>query len=219
MKRIIISFCAVLIIAISGPLTFTSAAIHQHYTDEAISVNDFQILAPSEIVALYPMPEKLEAEIIHVEPECRVNVDDIWYQPADIALFNGQRLHFTHDKSGDLYAFIDIYAMELFIEQEYGFSFHNAAEDFSELVLSDNSILYEDWLFGGKTFTAIPYGVYPDLTPLGWGNCISSARIGSAPLTLWEYIYYQGDSFTMMPFSDHTMLALEGWNDRASSIS
>ena len=219
MRKFVIGLCVTLLITFPAPVSITAAAINQHYNCEVATVNDIKALAPSEIVALYPMPEELEAEIIHVEPECRVNIDSVWYEPADITLFNGQRLHFIHNKSGNLYAFTDVYIMELFIEQEYGFSFHRAAADISHQVLSDNSMLYEDWLFGGRILSTVPYGAYPDLTSLGWNDCISSARIGSAPLTLWGDSYYQGDSFTMMPFSDHSVLALEGWNDRASSIS
>jgi len=48
-----------------------------------------------------------------------------------------------------------------------------------------------------------------------WNNCIYSAKISDAgPLALWDYEWYGGDSLTMTPGSDHSMLALEGWNDR-----
>ncbi len=52
MRRIVTSLCVALLIAILVPVAFTAAAINQHYTGEVASVNDFQILITSEIVAL-----------------------------------------------------------------------------------------------------------------------------------------------------------------------
>jgi hypothetical protein len=42
-RRIVTSLCVALLIATSAPLTFTSAAINQHYTGEVATVNDIKV--------------------------------------------------------------------------------------------------------------------------------------------------------------------------------
>jgi hypothetical protein len=60
----------------------------------------------------------------------------------------------------------------------------------------------------------------PSLSPIGFDNAISSTKISTLAFSayLFDYTYYGGDYFVMLPGSNHTMLALEGWNDRASSV-
>jgi hypothetical protein len=104
--------------------------------------------------------------------------------------------------------------MEEFLEQEYGNVFNTNTPRFNE-----SSYLYVDWFLDGDAMECLPG---EEFTYLGtaWDNCISSTQISdSAPVTLWDYVDLKGDSFTMPPGSQYQVLALYGFNDRASSIS
>ena len=176
-----------------------------------------QALRPSEIIALYPMGEDAEAAIVHEIPGRPVTIDGTLYESKGVSAFNGKRLHFTVGKAGNLYAFTKAEAMEEFIEAEYGKVFDS---DIDILSARGESQVFSDWLYGGREW-GFPSGEQiPELAPIGWDDCISSAIISEdGPVTLWDDAWYGGDSFTMLPGSNHSILALEGWNDRASSIS
>jgi len=173
-------------------------------------------LKPSEIIAIFPMSEEAEAKIIHVIPQCPVILEGEVINPEDLARFNGRRLHFVTEKVGTLHAFTDVIEMERFVEAEYGPVFEQATAGIR--LLLDISELFADWYYGGDKLSVEPGRVQAQLA--GWDNRISSTRINSSvPLTFWDYEYFGGDSFTMLPGSKHSALVFEGWNDRASSFS
>ncbi|AKG53256.1 hypothetical protein DGWBC_0577 [Dehalogenimonas sp. WBC-2] len=92
----------------------TAAAYPENYTHDLSGVNSTGVrpLRPSEVEAMYPMSAEAEAAIVHVIPMVPVNVDGTWYKAEEITLFNGQRLHFTEDKGGSLFAFTDAKSMD-----------------------------------------------------------------------------------------------------------
>jgi len=194
----------------------------EEYTPQDSDVNTAkgQTLRPSEIIALYPMSFEDEAAIVHETPMCPVIIDGVTYKGNEISIFNGKRLHFTMDKGGNLYAFTDVLEMEKYLESEYGPIFDSTIDSGMLLTLDDDSELFSDWWYGGNVLW-FPSGYqFPQLTQIGWNDCISSAKISEeGPVTLWEHEWYGGDSLTMSPGSNHSMLSLEGWNDKASSIS
>lgn len=205
-----------LLLTILLPSVTIAAYSTQDYTPKDSNVNSDinHPLKPSEIVELYPMSAEEEAAIVHVIPECPVIVDGVIYKGKDISLFDGQRLHFTTDKEGSLYAFTDAVKMEEFIEKEYGNIF-----ELSTTSSKSSSLLYVDWWYGEPKLNCLPGQQFLELAP-EWNNCISSAEIrADVPVTLWDYEGLTGDSYTMFPGIDYPILALHGFNDRASSIS
>ena len=122
-RKLISGLCLALLLAAIMPNIAPQAYSLGNYTLKAPDVNtaSYKVVKPSEIIALYPMLPENEENIVHEIPGCPVIIDGTLYKPEGIALFNGQRLHFIHDKSGNLYAFTDIYVIELCPEQDYKF--------------------------------------------------------------------------------------------------
>jgi len=215
-KKAIYGLSVAMLLIILVPVIGITAYSPQDYTQTDSNVNNSEtrFLRPSEIVELYPMSEDEIKAIVHVAPQCPVIVDGVLYDGKDISLFDGQRLHFTTGKKGNLYAFTDAVKMETFLEKEYGNIFDLEATSSKSL-----SLLFIDWWYGNPYFTCSPGQQYLTLAS-EWDNCISSAQIcDDAPVTMWDYAGLTGDSFTMPPSSRYAVLALQGWNDRASSIS
>jgi hypothetical protein len=218
-KKIFLAGICLSVMSIAMLPAVTSAAYDtQDYTHKDTNVNSdiaYQ-MKPSEIVELYPMSAEKEAAIVHVIPECPVTIDGVLYKAEDISLFDGKRLHFTTDKPGNLYAFTSVLEMEAFLGKEYGNVFELPADKNSREV----SYLYSDWLFNGIRLECAPGQQHEDLAVYDLDNCISSAKVSNAAsVVLWDYANFGGDSFTMPPGSNYAVLALQGWNDRASSIS
>ena len=217
-KKIILAGICLSVMSVAIFPAVTSAAYStQDYTPQGSNVNSdiTHQMKPSQIVRLCPMSAEEEAAIVHVIPECPVTVDGVLYKAEDISLFDGRQLHFTTDKAGNLYAFTDAVSMEKFLEKEYGYKF--------ELLPTSSkgiSKLFFDWWYGGPAHECPPGQRYDELSNIGFDNCISSAQIrGAASVTLWDYEGCTGDSYTMLPGIDYPILALHGFNDRASSIS
>ncbi len=80
---------------------------------------DISGMTLSEIVEVFPMSAEEEAAIVHTVPQVPVVIDGELYQPEDISLFNGQRLHFTVGSDGTLYAFTAAEELEKFIAEEH----------------------------------------------------------------------------------------------------
>jgi hypothetical protein len=217
-KRTIYGLSIAILLTVLVPVIGITAYYPQDYTHQDSNVNSdiaYQ-MKPSEIVELYPMAEEEEASIVHVVPQCPVTIDGVLYEGKYITLFNGQRLHFTTDKKGNLYAFTDAVKMEELLEKEYGYTFELPADKKSREV----SYLYSDWLFNGIKLECAPGQQHEDLADYGLDNCISSAKVSDdAAVVLWDYANFGGDSRTLPQGSDFSMLTLQGWNDRASSIS
>jgi hypothetical protein len=215
-KQAIYGLSVAILLIIIVPVIGITAYSPQDYTQTDSNVNNCEtkILRPSEIVGLYPMSEDEIKAIVHVAPQCPVIVNGVLYDGKDISLFDGQRLHFTSDKKGNLYAFTDAVKMETFLEKEFGNIFDLVTTSSRSL-----SLLYVNWMYGNPYLTCSPGQQYLTLDS-EWDNCISSAQIcDDAPVTMWDYTGLTGDSFTMPPGSNYAVLALQGWNDRASSIS
>ncbi len=216
-KQAIYGLSVAILLTILMPVIGITAYSPQDYTHTDSNVNSDinHPLKPSEIVELYPMSEDEIKAIVHIAPQCPVIVDGVLYDGKEISLFDGQRLHFTTGKKGNLYAFTDAVKMETFLEKEYGNIFDLAATSSKSL-----SLLYVNWMYGNPYLTCSPGQQFLNLENEGFNNCISSAEISTdAPVTMWDYAGLTGDSFTMPPGSNYAVLALQGWNDRASSIS
>ena len=216
-KTLLTGICLSVISIMTLPAVTSAAYFSPNYTHQDANVNSdiTHQMKPSQIVRLCSMSAEEEAAIVHVIPECPVTIDGVLYKAEDISLFDGQRLHFTTDKPGNLYAFTDAVSMEKFLEQEYGNVFNTNTLKFNEF-----SYLYMDWLLGGDAMECLSEEIYLELASEGYNNCISSAQISQADsVTLWDYEGLTGDSFTMPPGSEYPILALYGFNDRASSIS
>jgi hypothetical protein len=217
-KKTLYCFSLAILLITLVPSVTATAFYPQDYTqtDSNVNSNEIRFLRPSEIIKLYPMSENEIKTIVHVAPQCPVIVDGVLYDGKDISLFDGQRLHFTSDKKGNLYAFTDAVKMETFLEKEYG-NIYNL-----QIIYSSRSVstLHTDWFLSGLERSCSPGQQIEDLAADDFDNCISSAKIGAeAPVTMWDYAGFSGDSFTMPPGSTYNVLALQGWNDRASSIS
>ncbi|MDD4924494.1 MAG: hypothetical protein PHF74_06660 [Dehalococcoidales bacterium] len=215
-KQAIYGLSVAILLIILMPVIGITAYSPQDYTQSDSNVNksETKFLRPSEIVELYPMSEDEIKAIVHIAPQCPVIVDGVLYEGKEIYLFDGQRLHFTTGKRGNLYAFTDAVKMEAFLEKEYGNIFDQVYST------KEVSILYMDWMYGGLWLVCSPGQQLLNLENEGFNNCISSAEISTdAPVTMWDYAGLTGDSFTMPPGSNYAVLALQGWNDRASSIS
>lgn len=147
-----------------------------------------------------------------------VIIDGVRYESEEINLFDGQRLRFTVDKSGTLYAFTTAKALEAFVESEYGPVF----DPLDNVVITSTGLtsskFYVDVFYVGGEPLIVSPGT--ELDYLGtFNNVISSAKIcDSRGVTLYDYENYGGSSFYMPPGSSWTMLTFQGWNDRASSI-
>jgi len=221
-RKLVFSSCLALSLIILAPSVTSAAYSPGDYTPQGSDVNatNGQVLRPSEIIALYPMSPEDEAAIVHEIPMCPVIINGTLYEGEEISVFNGQRLHFTMGKAGDLYAFTDVKDIEDFLEREYGPIFELVKDEDVPLARTDENELFSDWWYGGNILQ-FSYGQqFPQLYLIGWDNCISSARISEdGPVTLWDYEWYGGDSLTMTPGSNYSMLFFQGWNDRASSIS
>jgi hypothetical protein len=208
-------------VSVYGTAPVLSAVLPENYTHEQLPVNEAgsRQLKPSVAVALYPMSVEDISAIEHIVPMVPVNVDGSWYEAEEITLFNGQRLFFTLDRSGGLYAFTSAVEMEAFLVSEYGDFFSSSLSSETHSLNDTFSTLYENWMYGGWDITVAPFARVEALSGY-MNNAISSAIIGpDAPLTLWEYANYQGNGLTIPAGSAYYALALYGWNDRASSIS
>ena len=217
-KKTLYCFSLAILLSIMLPSVTTVAFYPQDYTqtDSNVNTSETRFLRPSEIIKLYPMSEDEIKTIVHVAPQCPVIVDGVLYDGKDISLFDGQRLHFTTGKKGNLYAFTDAVKMETFLEKEYG-NIYNL-----QIIYSSRSVstLHTDWFLSGLERSCSPGQQIENLAADDFDNCISSAKIcAEAPVTMWDYAGFSGDSFTMPPGTTYNVLTLQGWNDRASSIS
>jgi hypothetical protein len=158
-----------------------------------------------------------EKAIVHVVPECPVIIDGIWHKADDIILFNGQRLRFTVDKAGQLYAFTTAVGLEKFIEAEYGKVFDGLGSIGTLSTGLNNSEFYVDMWYRGAKLPIYPGMQVGDLG--GFENAFSSAQIcDQAGVYIYEYANFGGSYFYMSPGSTWSMLTFQGWNDRVSSI-
>ena len=222
MKRsVLVCLCFILLVSVYGTAPVLSATLPENYTHEPPPVNEAELrkLKPSEVVALYPMSAEDISAIEHIVPMVPVNVDGSWYEAEEITLFDGQRLFFTLDHTGGLYAFTLAVELESFLVSEYGDVFGSSLSLETRSLDDTFSTLHENWMYGGWDIEVAPFARVEAL-PGYMNDAISSAKIGpNAPLTLWEYANYQGNSLTIPAGSAYFALALYGWNDRASSIS
>lgn len=178
---------------------------------QGIEVTQLAGATPSMIEKLYPMTPQAEATIIHQIPSSPVIIDGTLYQAKQISLFNGKRLRFITGKDGSLYAFTTSEKLEQFQTKQYGVA--------SPQTIT-NSVFYKDWYYTGQALGLTPGNGLPDLSQIGFDNCISSAV--ATTTGTWSYIYdyanYGGDYFGMAKGSSYPSLTIQGWNDRASSI-
>jgi hypothetical protein len=171
---------------------------------------------PAQIEKMFPMSKEAEKAIVHVVPECPfVIIDGIKYKSTDISLFDGVRLRFVNDAGGNLYAFTTVEGLENFQKQHL--TKQSPVQEKQDPYVSE---FWPDILYGGEGFELIPGRGQGDLSITYFDNCISSVKVSTlaAWACLYDYPNYQGDSFLMYPGSNHSILALEGWNDRASSV-
>lgn len=220
MKKILLScLCSAMLLAVPAS-GVTSATFPENYTFDQPTVNitDSHPLTPSQIEALYPMSPEAEAAIVHVVPPCPVIIDGIRYKAEEINLFNGQRLRFTVDKAGALYAFTTAKGLEEFAETAYGeMVFCVAGGSGTAATGLSYSVFFVDMWYGGSKLSVDPGTQLPSLGPLD--NAISSAQIcDQAGVYIYEYLNFGGSYFYMPPGSTWTMLTFQGWNDRVSSI-
>lgn len=218
MKRFLLScLCAILAVPASG---VTSATFPENYTldQPAVNTTNNHTLKPSQIEALYPMSPEAEAAIVHVVPPCPVIIDGVWYAAEEINLFDGQRLRFTVDKAGALYAFTTAKGLEAFAEAAYGEMVFNIAGGSGTAATGlSYSVFFVDMWYGGAKMPVYPGTQLPDIDE--YDNAISSAQIcDQAGVYVYEYVNFGGSYFYMPPGSTWTMLTFQGWNDRVSSI-
>ena len=195
-------------------LTFAPAAM----ASEGISsVNgetgkpvDLNGLTPADIEKLYPMSAQEEAAIIHTIPSCPVIIDGVRYEGNQISLFNGKRLRFITGSDGNFYAFTTVEGLEKFQSQRPV----NAIPQAVQL-----STFYVDWWFSGLSFNLSISSPQPALY-YPFDNAISSVKVGTdvSWAYLFDYANYGGDYYGMQSGSEYSMLVVQGWNDRASSI-
>ncbi|AKG53253.1 hypothetical protein DGWBC_0574 [Dehalogenimonas sp. WBC-2] len=221
MKReLLSSLCIMLLLAFSGTAVFSATELPENYTFDQPAVNgtNDRLLKPSEIEVLYPMSPEAEAAIVHVVPPCPVIIDGIRYEADEINLFNGQRLRFTVDKAGALYAFTTAKGLEVFAEAVYGEMIFSMAGGYgTDATGLSYSVFFVDMWYMGTKIPVYPGTQLPSLD--AQDNTISSAQIcDQAGVYIYEYANYGGSYFYMPPGSTWTMLTFQGWNDRVSSI-
>jgi hypothetical protein len=131
---------------------------------------------------------------------------------------DGQRLGFTVDDDGNLYAFTTEEGMEKFLQEQSVSDVKSAAADIY-------SYFYVDMYYGGD-FLAVPpgypQGYIPNLgtSSIRMDNMVSSfiASSTASRVRLYDYTNYGGDYFERSGGSDVGWLFLYGWNDKASSL-
>lgn len=219
-KRFSSVICVALVLIVASSSVILSASDTGKYTygTEAVNSSDAALLKPSQIEALYPMSAEAESSLVHVIPECPVNIDGVWYKAEDIILFNGQRLRFTVDKAGQLYGFTTAAGLEKFVEAEYGASAFGTTGDAATSSTGLNiSVFFPDWWYGGVGLPVAPGEHVPYLGE--YDNAISSAKIcDQSGVYIYEYANFDGSYFYMPPGSTWSMFTFQGWNDRVSSI-
>ncbi|MDV2989558.1 MAG: hypothetical protein P3T54_05360 [Dehalogenimonas sp.] len=220
MRNLILSLCVCMLLAVPAPKITSAASSSENYTLEPPIVNSTkdQPRTPSEIEAAHPMSAEAEAAIVHVVPQCPVIIDGVWYTAEQINLFDGQRLRFTVDKAGVLYAFTTVEDFEYFIQSEYGRVFDALPDMGTSSTGLTVSYLHTDmWYEGGVPLVVVPGG---KLEYLGvYNNAISSAKISDTRgVMLYEYEACMGSSYYLPPGTVWSMLIFQGWNDRASSL-
>jgi hypothetical protein len=169
-------------------------------------------LSPGEMETRYPMSADEEKAIVHEVPPCPVVIDGVTYKPEDISLFDGTRLRFVTGSDGTLYAFTTAEGLEKFLQE--------SSADTKSALLDTLSTFYKDIWYSGEQCAAAPGCGFPYLSDIAFDDAISSVQVNSAAFLayLYDYANYRGDYFVMLSGSNHYMLSLEGWNDRASSV-
>ncbi|ADJ26836.1 conserved hypothetical protein [Dehalogenimonas lykanthroporepellens BL-DC-9] len=213
----VICVALALIVASSSPILSASDTEKYTYGTGAVNNSYAGLLKPSQIEAMYPMSAEAESSLVHVIPECPVIVDGVWFKAEDIILFNGQRLRFTVDKAGQLYAFATAVGLEKFVEAEYGKVFDGAGSIGTLSTGLSKSEFFVDMWYRGAKLPIEPGMQVGDLG--GFENAFSSAKIcDQVGVYIYEYADFGGSYFYMPPGSTWSMLTFQGWNDRASSI-
>lgn len=191
----------------------TSITVMAEPSAEFISTSNLTL---SEFEALYPMSAEAEAAIVHVVPQVPVTINGVLYNPEDIKLFNGQRLHFTLDNEGNLYAFTSAKDLEKFINNEFGQS---------ELINNNNGAtraavaLWEHITYLGDS---ISLSANEARASFGDFNDKASSFVVGQGLdsgVIWEHENFEEDSFTRPGGTAIPFLGLYGWNDIASSAA
>jgi hypothetical protein len=188
----------------------------------AASVNEPpKISSLDELLKLYPMSQKAEAAIVHKIPPTPIIIDGTTYQPAEIALFNGQRLGFSWGTDGQEYAFTTVEGLENF-ESEQRAQLTGSAGGYTPQTGLGWSCVYQNIFFGGANAMLVENQGTPDFGTLD--NQISSlANDDGYETYLFDQTNYGGDYaiFTMAegggipPY--YSYLWPWGWNDRAES--
>ncbi len=206
-RTLIVSFglAALLILTVS---TVVNAAPETQGT----YLNGFTL---SEMEKLCPMSAEAEAAIVHTVPQVPVIIDGVCYKPENIALFNGQRLRFTSDKEGNLYAFTTVEGAEKFLVDKLMQSGLTTTLTQNGGGTRASVVLYENILYGGEAvvITGIvdSLGDFNDKASsfmvgqgIGLGIIYKDENRGG------DYYYMEGGN--VIPF-----LWLYGFNDNVSS--
>lgn len=225
-KKLLIPLAALVVLSglLASPVAAASNTPPQsavgYYTKDGQTTmlyagQDVDVMPPgttlSQLEALHPMSSATEKAIVHQIPPCPVVIDGVQYAATDISQFNGIQLGFITGSDGTLYAFTTAEGLEQF-QQE--------SAQVVPLQPTPDSVFYKDWLYTGDSFGIVPGVGLPVLSAIGFDKCISSVQVSTLAswAYLFDYTYYGGDYFAMQSGSGHSILALEGWNDRASSV-
>jgi hypothetical protein len=227
LRKLLVPLAAMLVLSgllaspvAAAPNTLPQSAVGYYTRDGQTFLlypgEDVDVMPPgttlSQLEAMHPMSAAAEKAIVHQIPPCPVVVDGVRCAAQDISKFNGIRLGFIMGSDGTLYAFTTAEGLEQF-QQE-------SAAQVEPLQATPDSVFYKDWLFGGDRIGITPGIGLPDLSQIAFDKCISSVQVSTlaSQAALFEETNYGGDYFVMQSGSNHSILALEGWNDRASSV-
>lgn len=190
-----------------------------HWLVAGAEIEGIKVVTEAEFQEKFKMSPEAEAAIVHQVPPCPVVIDGTRYEPAQIHLFDGQRLGFTVGNDGVLYAFTTEEGMERFQEEQRKLRSGQGTSESDSSILDTLSHFYEHWFYGGASVACSPGVGFATLGPLD--DKISSFRANSAAskVRLFEHAWFQGNCFERPGGTNISWLWWFGWNDRASSVA
>ena len=193
---------------------------------KGIDVTQHSAMGPCLIEKLYPMTPEAEAAIVHTALPCPIIIDGTTYEGKQITLFDGKRLRYTSGKDGKLYGFTTPEKMEQFIKKEYGITFPDKLVPLQKeqgrvsIEKASATAFWKDAWYTGQAMALAPGNGIPYLYQIGFDNCISSVQTNTTGSLsyLFDSTNYGGEYYGMPSGSSYPWLALQGWDDRASSV-
>ena len=190
-----------------------------HWLLPGEEIEGMKLVTEAEFREMSKMSPEAEAAIVHEVPPCPVIIEGILYKPEQIHLFDGQRLGFTVGNDGMLYAFTTEEGMEKFQKEQHKLLSEQGTSEAASGVRGTYSYFYEGWYYGGDYCGVAPGYGFATLGSLDDEISSFIANSAASKVRLFEDTYYSGDYFERPGGTSISVLAVFGWNDRASSVA